>query len=348
MTMPTQVSKSSSRLRGENLNPGRRSRLRLASAQRLAPGASLDCSERASKIAPSSSSVVLSANPDPRSGFKNPLITHNSQLVTRRSSAAAFTLVELLVVVTIIVILLALLLPALSGARNVAESAVCLANERQIGLAMQDYEVNFPNKFFPDIVTGPSLVWIGPLSPYLASGSSNVIDSSGATVSQNTAKVLLCPSTSLQNNPNILNSTSIAGSVTKAWDWPFDYAAGVILQGSYTFNAWLYDPHPPSTCTSDWFGMGIGAYWMHPLNVVNPATVPLVGDGCWCDEGPYSTDSAPPDLLGDNFTSIMSFYCIGRHMNSTNLVFMDGHAEHLPTVQQLWQENWQQPKTVAS
>jgi prepilin-type N-terminal cleavage/methylation domain-containing protein/prepilin-type processing-associated H-X9-DG protein len=51
----------------------------------------------------------------------------------------AFTLIELLVVISIIALLIALLLPALSAAREAARSAVCLSNQRQLGLAVQNY-----------------------------------------------------------------------------------------------------------------------------------------------------------------------------------------------------------------
>jgi prepilin-type N-terminal cleavage/methylation domain-containing protein/prepilin-type processing-associated H-X9-DG protein len=50
-----------------------------------------------------------------------------------------FTLIETLVVIGLIAMLLALLLPALSGARQVTFQTACLSNLRQIGMAVTDY-----------------------------------------------------------------------------------------------------------------------------------------------------------------------------------------------------------------
>ncbi|MEX0777930.1 MAG: type II secretion system protein [Phycisphaeraceae bacterium] len=55
----------------------------------------------------------------------------------------AFTLIELLVVISIIALLVALLLPALSAAKAAARQAVCLSNQRQVGIAYASYAGDF-------------------------------------------------------------------------------------------------------------------------------------------------------------------------------------------------------------
>lgn len=71
----------------------------------------------------------------------------------------AFTLIELLVVIDILAILVGILFPALSRAKATTHKAVCLDNQKQIGIARQLYATDNDGHLVPgrvlDLLTPP-------------------------------------------------------------------------------------------------------------------------------------------------------------------------------------------------
>jgi len=57
----------------------------------------------------------------------------------KHKNSSGFTLIELLVVISIIGLLIAILLPSLQTARETARQALCMNNQRQVGLAVFMY-----------------------------------------------------------------------------------------------------------------------------------------------------------------------------------------------------------------
>jgi prepilin-type N-terminal cleavage/methylation domain-containing protein/prepilin-type processing-associated H-X9-DG protein len=91
-------------------------------------------------------------------------------------SSKGFTLIELLVVIAIIAILAAILFPVFAKAREKARQITCLSNEKQIGLAITQYNQDNDEHFTTAYAAGGNLYggaygWAGAIYPYTKSNA---------------------------------------------------------------------------------------------------------------------------------------------------------------------------------
>ena len=94
---------------------------------------------------------------------------YSSARRAKPGAAEGFTLIELLVVIAIIALLAAILLPVFQSARERARQSSCSSNEKQIGLAIIQYEQDFDEMMPKDTCGQPGSNWAYLIYPYVKS-----------------------------------------------------------------------------------------------------------------------------------------------------------------------------------
>lgn len=89
----------------------------------------------------------------------------------KAKTASGFTIVELLVVIAVIAVLAGLLFPAIQSVRETGRRTECLNHCRQIGMALQGYQVSYrslpPGWISETPVDRPGWGWASLILPYL-------------------------------------------------------------------------------------------------------------------------------------------------------------------------------------
>jgi len=217
----------------------------------------------------------------------------------RDSTAWGFTLVELLVVIAVVGILASLLLSVTFKIRQAGNSAKCVANLRQIGVAMTQYTSEhmgyFPphygQPFFDPDNPSEMIGWAGHLAPYF--GATNY---SGPV-----SAIFYCPS-----DPDAKKRPPNAGYAynTPNPPWPISY--GYNYQDFTSQKNWSL----PDTAAN-------------VLRMDRPSSIILAADSTAVSEG-----GASPDLIYWQIpSSTLSANKKRHHGNGYNAVFVDGHVQ---------------------
>ena len=253
----------------------------------------------------------------------------------------AFTLIELLVVIAVIALLMSILMPALSKARKLGQSAVCKAHLRQWGTIFFMYTTDNSDRFWTEHNVWQTGVAQGGWMPYLSKLYGDIDE------------FRVCPTAGRLNG-----TQGGIGTTFKQW------GPGPIMiahrfgpdseknYGSYGINFWINSVDPPSTM--GWRNQP-QRQWK-TTQVKQTADIPMVSDCTWFGTNPISPrdsswlnggDPTPtedwwerknPDEPGD-WNWDMARLTINRHSRSINMTFMDASVRKV-VLTDLWDLKW--------
>jgi prepilin-type N-terminal cleavage/methylation domain-containing protein/prepilin-type processing-associated H-X9-DG protein len=251
----------------------------------------------------------------------------NAMKAINRKSAG-FTLIELLVVIAIIAILAAILFPVFAKVREKARQTTCLSNEKQIGLAVlqynQDYDEDYPLMYASEKVFPGDPGFAGAdeaLSPYIQNGRGGA-DGNGDVI----GGVWACPSQPVLQSTNYHFREDV---FTPDWE----------LGGSHVTIGNLSEIDKPAQKIMAYEG---GIYGSSQTGVgIEFFTDPWAGWGNYEGEGSDLTDGLGDAdcpkipagagtgecVAGSSWPPGPAFRPRYRHNGYANFLFLDGHTK---------------------
>lgn len=233
--------------------------------------------------------------------------THAIKTVIYNPSRKAFTLIELLVVIAIIAILAAILFPVFAKVREKARQTSCASNEKQLGLAFQQYiqdndEAFPPARGYEDPTDYPynTSGWAGEIYPYIKANAVFACPDDSTTTASPNVKISYAMNDSLTGDQN----ANHGGAALAALNAPTQTVLLCEIEGASsdpsTYSTELTSP--AATCdTKFWAGR----------------------PGPGQSSEVYATGPIPGQTLK------LTASAVGRHSGGSNWLAADGHVKFL-------------------
>jgi len=247
-----------------------------------------------------------------------------------------FTLVELLVVIAIIALLMAILMPALNSARKQSKFTACKMQMHQWSIIFKLYCEDNDDMFMTSGTGVDAKGWKrGTWILALRRGWETRSD------------LLRCP-TAAKVHP--LRGSQAWGSSQYTYQMGGGgYGGSMQEECSLGLNCWVFKPTAAEASAGKIQNRNIAWNWKTPT-VRNAGAVPVFGDTMWRGGGPFSGDPNPegytdrgmPPRYRDEWSGYnaeMKHFCIDRHKERINLLFMDWSVRHVG-LKELWTLKW--------